>query len=148
MKITRAEISDIQEILDMQYSAFQEEARVINNYQIQPLVQKYEDVLLELQKGIILKAIDHSGKIVGSIRGFEETGVFFVAKLAVSPKMQKQGIGSALLREIEKVSGCEKFELYTRKECFSNVRLYEKHGYKTFKEEKVDDSLTFVYMKK
>lgn len=45
MNIDKAERGDLQEILDLQYLAYQSEARLFNNMDIPPLNQTLEDVI-------------------------------------------------------------------------------------------------------
>ena len=63
-------------------------------------------------------------------------------------KMQKKGIGTKLLLEMEKEYPNQRYELYTSTKSISNIRLYERLGYKIFKEEAVTSELQFVYMQK
>lgn len=44
MKIIRAVKEDLQEILDLQYLAYQSEAKLLNNYNIPPLNQALEEL--------------------------------------------------------------------------------------------------------
>lgn len=48
----------MQEILDLQYLAYQSEAKLFNNPDIPPLKQTLADIENEYQKGIILKALN------------------------------------------------------------------------------------------
>ena len=97
---------------------------------------------------IILKAVDEEGLIIGSVRAYQENGTVYIGKLMVHPKMQKKGIGTKLLLEIENVYPNQRYELFTSTKSINNIRLYEKLGYKIFKEEAVSEDLIFVYMRK
>ena len=66
----------------------------------------------------------------------------------VHPNMQKQGLGTKLLLAIEQEYPNQKYELFTSTKSISNIRLYEKLGYKIFKEETVSEELQFVYLQK
>ena len=55
MNITKAELKDLQEILDLQYLAYQSEAQLFNNKDIPPLKETLEELTEEFNKGIILK---------------------------------------------------------------------------------------------
>ena len=66
----------------------------------------------------------------------------------VHPEMQKKGIGTKLLLEIENEYPSQKYELFTSTKSISNIRLYEKLGYKKYKEEAVSEELQFVYLEK
>lgn len=141
-------MEDLQEILDLQYLAYQSEAALFGSDDIPPLRQTIEEVAEEYNKGIILKATDDSGVIIGSVRSYAEKGTAYIGKLMVHPQMQKKGIGSMLLSAAENEFPEHRYELFTSTKSVSNIRLYEKHGYKIFREEAVSQELRFVFMQK
>lgn len=55
--IKRAQKEDLEEILKLQYLAYQSEARLFGNKDIPPLKQTIEEIYDEFQKGAILKAV-------------------------------------------------------------------------------------------
>lgn len=148
MKIEKAEIKDLQKILDLQYLAYQSEAKLFNNRDIPPLKQTLEDVLAEYQKGMILKTLDEEGKIIGSVRGYLEDGTVYIGKLMVHPQHQGKGIGTKLLLSIEKEFPGYRYELFTSTKSKKNIELYEKLGYEVFSEKKITEELRFVYLEK
>ena len=115
---------------------------------IPPLKQTIEEVDEEFEKGTFLKVVDDSGAIIGSVRAYEENGTIYIGKLMVHPKMQKQGIGTQLLLAMENEFPNHRYELFTSSKSISNIRLYERLGYKIFKEEAVSEELQFVYLEK
>ncbi len=146
--IKKAQKEDLTEILELQYLAYQSEAKLFGNMDIPPLKQTIEEVYDEFQKGTILKAVDACGDIIGSVRAYQENGTVYIGKLMVHPNMQKKGIGTKLLLEIEKEYPNQRYELFISTKSISNIRLYEKLGYKIFKEEAVSEELEFVYLQK
>ncbi len=146
--ITKAQKEDLEEILKLQYLAYQSEARLFNDMNIPPLRQTIEEVQDEFQRGIILKYSDEKDQIIGSVRAYQENGTAYISKLMVHPKMQKRGIGTKLLLEIEKEYVNQRYELYTSTKSIGNIKLYEKLGYQIFKEEEITSELKFVYMEK
>lgn len=146
--IQKAEKTDLQSILELQYIAFQSEARLLNNYNIPPLKQKISDIESDFQRGIILKAIDDKGRIVGSVRGYPENDTVNIGKLIVAPEMQGRGIGTRLLMEIENIYPNKRYELFTSSESDKNIRLYEKLGYKPFKSEYISEKIKMVFLEK
>lgn len=146
--IKKAQKEDLEKILELQYLAYQSEAKLLGNMDIPPLKQTIEEVYEEFQKGTILKAEDDGGDIIGSVRAYQENGTVYIGKLMVHPKMQKKGIGTNLLLEIEKEYPNQRYELFTSTKSISNIRLYERLGYKIFKEEAVSQDLQFVYLQK
>lgn len=115
---------------------------------IPPLTQTLKEVYDEFEKGIILKEVDDKGIIIGSVRAYQDGGTVYIGKLMVHPDMQKKGIGTKLLREIENEYPNQRYELFTSTKSISNIRLYEALGYKIFKEETVTPELQFVFLQK
>lgn len=146
--IIRADKGDLSEILDLQYLAYQSEARLFDNEDIPPLNQTLVDVENEYQRGIILKALDEDKTIIGSVRAFCDNGTVYIGKLMVHPSKQRQGIGTQLLLEIERQYPKQRYELFTSTRSEKNIALYKKLGYKIFDEEQVTEELRFVYMEK
>lgn len=148
MNIKKAEREDLQDILDLQYLAYQSEARMFNNMDIPPLKQTLEEVFNEYEKGIILKALDEKGKIIGSVRGYLEDKTVHIGKLMVHPQHQGKGIGTKLLLRIEREFAGYRYELFTSTKSKKNIELYEKLGYKVFSQRKISEELRFVYLEK
>ena len=146
--IEKAQKEDLKEILELQYLAYQSEAKLFGNMDIPPLKQTIEEVYDEFHKGIILKETDNKGVIIGSVRAYQNGGTVYIGKLMVHPEMQKRGIGTKLLLEIENEYPNQRYELFTSTRSISNIRLYERLGYKIFKEESVSQELEFVYLQK
>lgn len=148
MQIEKAEREDLQDILDLQYLAYQSEARLFNNMDIPPLKQTLEDVINEYKKGTILKAVDEKGKIIGSVRGYLKDGTVYIGKLMVHPQYQGKGIGTKLLLSIEREFPVYRYELFTSTKSKRNIELYEKLGYKVYSERNISEELRFVYLEK
>jgi len=148
MIITKAESADLNEILVLQHLAYQSEAKLLNDFTIPPLKQAFSELNQEYEKGIILKAIDENGIIIGSVRAYIEDGTAYIGKLIVHPTKQKQGLGTKLLQEIEHECTAERYELFTSDRSISNLRLYESLGYSKIREEKVSEKLTFIFLEK
>ena len=100
--IEKAEKEDLEEILKLQYLAYQSEARLFDNMDIPPLKQTIEEIYEEFQKGVILKVVDDGGVIIGSVRAYRDGRTVYIGKLIVHPSKQGQGIGTQLLFEMEK----------------------------------------------
>ncbi len=148
MKIIRAETNDAEEILALQKRAYRQEAEFYNNFTIQPLTMPLEETVRDFEKCIVLKAVE-DGRIIGSVRAHEVNGTVYVAKLMVEPGMQNKGLGTQLMNEIEKsFSRIIRFELFTGYKSAKNIHLYEKLGYKKFKEELIPGEVGCVYMEK
>jgi ribosomal protein S18 acetylase RimI-like enzyme len=148
MIISIAHIDDLSGILELQKIAFLQEARLYNNYSIQPLVQSLEEMIAEYEKTTILKA-EAESEIIGSVRGNMNEHDCWVNKLMVHPDYQGRGIGKALLLEIEKYfPQAKKFRLGTGAKSKNNILLYEKAGYRIVKYDKFHDGIEAVLMEK
>lgn len=147
-RIEKAERKDLEEILKLQYTAYQSEAELFGGRKIPPLTQTIEEVEAEYEKGIILKMITEDGEVIGSVRAVEENGTVYVGKLMVHPNRQHKGYGKRLLLSMEKYFPGKQFELFTSTRSAANIRLYEKLGYEAFETKAIDDELEFVYMRK
>lgn len=146
MRIIKAEQKDLQEILDLQYLAYQSEAKLCNNPDIPPLTQTLKDLEAEFKKGIFLKAINEKEVIIGSIRAYSDGTTLYIGKLIVRPDTQGCGIGTKLLGEIEIVCPHKRYELFTSTKSERNIKLYERVGYVKFQEKDIDHDLRFIYL--
>lgn len=146
--IERAIAQDAQEILELQKLAYQSEAAIHNEYNIPPLTQTLAEMRADFEKQVVLKATS-GGRIVGSVRGYVSKGTCFVGRLIVHPDFQNRGLGTRLMGEIERVFGqAQRFELFTGHRSERNLYLYRKLGYRPFKEQKVSEALTLVFLEK
>ena len=146
--IEKAQKEDLKEILELQYLAYQSEAKLFGNMDIPPLKQTIDEVYDEFSKGTFLKAVDERGVIIGSVRAYQENNTVYIGKLMVHPNMQKKGLGTKLLLAIEAKYPNKRYELFTSTKSISNIKLYEKLGYKIFKKEAISQELQFVYLEK
>jgi len=147
--IKKALKDDLPEILALQKVAFTEVAKQYNVADLPPLKQTLDDIHKEFMDGIILKALI-DGTTVGSVRANIEDGTCHINKLVVLPDYQNRGIGKQLMKAIEhEFSGlARQYELFTGSRDPKNRYLYEKLDYVIFKEEKLNDQITFIYMRK
>ncbi len=146
--ISKARLEDLQEILNLQYLAYQSEATLLGNKDIPPLKQTLDEMIAEYHKGTILKMVDAGGLIIGSIRAWEMKGTVHAGKLMVHPDYRHRGYGTKLLGEIEKYFPHKRYELFTSTRSIDNIRLYQRMGYREFDRRSIDDRLDFVYMEK
>ncbi|OLN21193.1 GNAT family N-acetyltransferase [Domibacillus antri] len=146
--IEQATIKDAEEILSLQKLAYVSEAEIYNDYTIHPLTQTLEESKQSFESSLVLKYVE-DGNIIGSVRAFEKEGICYIGKLMVHPDHQNKGIGRRLMQEIESRFPGAVYELFTGSKSVKNISLYEKLGYKGFKQEKlpVEDTV-FLYMRK
>ena len=148
MKILKAVKSDLNEILALQYLAFQSEAVILNNFDIPPLKQTLSELQAEFANQVFLKAVDNNETIVGSVRYLSEGDTVYIGKLIVNPDFQGHGIGTSLLLEVEKLCPNRRYELFTRSNNLRNLSIYERLGYKIFDEKPAMKDLSFAYLEK
>ncbi|MGD9158888.1 MAG: GNAT family N-acetyltransferase [Desulfobacteraceae bacterium] len=146
--IKRASIENIKKILELQKLAYISEAEIIDDFTIPPLHQTMEEILSEFRNQIFLKA-EVDNKIVGSVRIYMKMGTGYIGKLIVHPAHQNLGIGTKLLYEAEKqFPDAERYELFTGEKSEKNLHLYARNGYRVFKNKKVSEKLTLVFLEK
>jgi ribosomal protein S18 acetylase RimI-like enzyme len=148
MDISHAAIEDAAAVFDLQRRAYQTEAAIYEDYAIPPLVETLDALRDQFRFKCFLKATEND-RIVGSVRAFQKEETCHVERLIVEPDYRNQGIGTALLRGIEAAHpAAARFELFTGHKSFNNLRLYERLGYRPFRQEVVNDRLTMVFLEK
>jgi len=136
------------EILALQKSAYQENAIRYNNSNIPPLQQTLDELNVEIEHKIFLKAVIDD-IIVGSVRGCKKDDHAFIEKLIVHPDYQNQGIGRKLMLAIENEFETSAFRLFTGHLDDKNISFYSKLGYEIYGEQEyVSPELSFIHMEK
>lgn len=139
---------DLNEILNLQKDAYQQEAEIYNNFEIPPLTQTIDSLREDWQNGVILKATK-SEEIVGSVRAILNDNICKIGRLIVKPNFQNQGIGKLLMQNIEKAfSESHVFELFTGDKSEKNLSLYRRLGYIDVKTEQISNNLSLIYLQK
>lgn len=147
-QILRAEITDAEEILELQKLAYQSEAAIYCDWSIPPLAQTLDEIEKEFAETIFLKVCD-SGRLIGSVRASDHNGTCEIGRLIVHPDFQHKGIGTQLMSAIEAEFPNEKrFELFTGSRSAGNIRLYERLGYRIFRTERLSPRIELVFMEK
>jgi RimJ/RimL family protein N-acetyltransferase len=148
MNVSHATTGDAQDILALQHLAYQTEAARYDDDTLPPLLEHLADLLARFGDRRFLKAVE-ADQIIGSVRGYQEGDTCFVERLIVHPDCRRQGIGTTLLTEIESLfPTARRFELFTGTKSESNIRLYERLGYRAFRHEPVNEMVTLVFMEK
>jgi ribosomal protein S18 acetylase RimI-like enzyme len=149
MKILNADISDAEEILELQKLAYMSEALIYNDYNISPLTQTFEEIKAQFRDRIFLKAASEENIIIGTVRAYEKMGTAYIGMLAVHPDYRNRGIGSAIMNAAEGRSPSCRLELFTGIKSRKNIYLYKKLGYILFKTKKYGNGdIEIVYMEK
>lgn len=145
--IERAEVDDLPDILALQHLAFISEAELFGTRDIEPLTATLDDLLQEYRKCVVFKMV-YKNTIIGSVRVKTDADSVYIGKLMIHPDYQRQGLGTKLLLELEHFFPDRRYELFTSTRSVKNIRLYEKLGYRRFKEHQVTGELIFVYLEK
>lgn len=148
MELSLADVEDAERILILQELAYQSEAEIYQDYNIPPLTQTIEEIKKEFHSQTFLKVF--VGKnIIGSVRAHSDGNSCFIGRLIVHPASQGKGIGTKLMNAIEShFPDVKRYELFTGTKSIANIRLYNRLGYKSFKELVVNESLSLVFMEK
>jgi ech hydrogenase subunit C len=143
-----ATIEDAESILELQKIAFNSEAELNNDPNIEPMIQTLDDLKNDFKSHIFMKSTI-GNKIIGSIRAQKKGDTAYIYRLAVDPNYQELGIGKRLMMSIEKYfSDCARYELFTSLNSRRNIFFYKKLNYIQIRTEVVNDKLTKVYFQK
>ena len=148
VSISHATPEDAEDILALQKLAYQSEAVLYNDWSIPPLTQTIESLREEFPSLVILKAT-FGERIVGSVRAKVAGDTCAIGRLIVLPEFQGKGIGSRLLQTIERsCNNVAKFELFTGSKSESNIRLYQRAGYRITKTQVLSPSVSTTILEK
>lgn len=147
--ILKANENDLPTILDVQKKTFLEVVKKFNLKSLPALEQSLESLTIDFSKGMILK-VAIGNTIVGSVRAYKKNDTCHIERLVVLPEYQNRGIGKALMNEIETryTNIVRRYELFTGSRDSKNLHFYDHLGYKSYKTEKLNDEVTFVFMEK
>ena len=148
MNIQPARQQDLPEILAVQRAAFETEAQLVNDWNIPPLTQTLDELTNDWRKGIMLKAVNEDGSIVGTVRGHNAPDGFYIGRLAVLPQWQGRGMGTALLEAIIAIAEACRLVLFTSTKSERNLRLYEKFGFTHFKKSTTATGVPLIWLEK
>ena len=139
---------DLPEILAVQKAAFEAEAQLVNDWNIPPLTQTLDELADDWRQGIMLKAVNEDGTIVGTVRGHMAPDGFYIGRLAVQPQWQGRGCGSALLEAMIGRAESNRLVLFTSTKSERNLRLYERFGFRPFKKSTTATGVPLVWLEK
>lgn len=142
--------ADGAEILTLQRLAYETERLLYDDPSLPPLVETLEQLLARFATTRFLKAVA-GGAITGSVRAFlsPDEATCYIGRLIVHPRWRRRGLGTALLQRIEaEFPNAARFELFTGHKSADNLRLYERLGYRRFREEQANDRVRLVFLEK
>ncbi len=146
--IVPAAVEDASEILALQKLAYRSEAELNGDFSIPPLTETLEEIRAEFGRLHFLKAVV-DGRIVGSVRADAPQETCSIGRLIVHPDWQNQGIGRRLMQAIEaSFEKVGRYELFTSERSRRNLALYQKLGYRPFRQERLNEHVNLVYLEK
>ena len=150
--IGRADETDGEQILKLQYLCYQSEAELYGDYRIEPLTQTLDELQAEMATGRVLVA-RLGDEVVGSVRGRTgPEGTAAVGRLIVHPRMRRHGLGARLLTAIETELAAEpevgRFRLFTGHRSEGNLSLYRRLGYAVVATEEISPQLRLLILEK
>ena len=146
--IVRTDVGDAAAILALQRLAYRQEAQLYHDPDLPPLRETLDELVAAFETHVILKAIVQ-GELVGSVRAYSCDGICFIGRLMVHPRLQRRGIGTALMGQIEAYfPDVERFQLFTGARSAANIRLYRRLGYTIIATEDVNDRVRLAIMTK
>ena len=103
-------------------------------------IAKEKDIreLFDLQ----LRAFESEAEMIGS------RNVPALMESLEENRYRNRGVAIGLMTAVEELTQAKTFELYTCTKSYININLYEKLGYRIYKEEQGDRDLSFAYMRK
>lgn len=120
--------TDFESILTVQQAAFGEYASI---YEVSAWTTETLDSLRDDARDKRILVAEAEGVIAGSVRFWNVAGVCVIRLLSVSPSYQKQGVGKALMQEIERVTtDAHKFYACTMLRTARNIQFFLGLGYK------------------
>lgn len=120
--------TDFEAVLEVQKLAFQEYAAL---YETSAWTTETQESLKDDAKDKRIFVAETEGTVVGSVRFWTVGGVCVIRLLSVHPRNQCQGVGAALIRQIEHVTtDAHKFYACTMLRTARNVHFFLNLGYK------------------
>ena len=114
--------ADAGEVLTLQRAAYVGEAMIYDQF-LPPLFETLDEVTQVLTSGVDVLGIRDAGRLIGTVR-IKRDGE--IARLAVAPDRQHEGLGTRLLEAAIERGGTW---LFTGDRSEANLRLYRRHGF-------------------
>jgi GNAT superfamily N-acetyltransferase len=147
--ILRAHPADAEEILALQRLAYEVEARLYNDWQLPPMTQALDDLLVEFEEMTILKACLDDGTIIGSVRGRQTGDSCYVGRIMVHPDHRRRGLAARLMLELEGYfPDVTRFHLFTGSKSAGNLQLYLGLGYVVGGEQVYSPQVSIILLEK
>jgi tRNA (guanine37-N1)-methyltransferase len=118
-------------LLTLQRAAFLAEARMNGTLEIPPLTETLSELTASIESNTILAA-RLRGRLVAAVRGAAERGHrWYIDRLAVAPDLERQGIGSLMMDQIEDLAPPDTvaFRLHLGAGSMINQGFFRRRGY-------------------
>ena len=150
IKLVRATIEDIDEIMKMQKESFKKLYEKYQDGDLNPYNESYEKVKAKIEKYFYYFIVINDEKVGAIVIKDNKDGTKKkIAPIYILPKFQNKGYGQLAIKEVERIHGKTNWELDTILEEKGNCYLYEKFGYKkTGNFKKINDKETIVFYEK
>lgn len=131
----RLEPGEAGEALTLQRAAYVVEAQAHDEPRLPPLTETLEELRADLSDPeVVALGLRERGRLLGTVRLKPVPGAPHareLARLAVAPDRQREGLGTRLLlgAEARRPPGVAELRLFTGEHSASNLRLYARHGY-------------------
>ena len=134
------------EILKVQTASYQVESRLIEYPDFPPLWETAEKLRASGERFVVCRL----GQAVAGAASFAvNAGAADICRLVVSPEHFGKGIGSGLVRCVERLCrACRRITVSTAWRNTPAVKLYEKLGYRVFRRWHLPDRLELVEFEK
>lgn len=130
--VRRARLEDVEDVYEVIKTAFENYRKIdYSEAAIQSAIVSRSEIQHRINEELILVA-ETKKQIVGTVTGTIEYETIHVKTLAAHPSFQNLGIGTNLMKEIEKEAvkvRLRKISLLTTPIMNSAINLYEKLGY-------------------
>lgn len=124
-------VADAGEVLTLQRAAFAEVAVAIGHPRIPPLLETLEQVRSALRDpDVVVLGVRDGARLVASVRvELAAPGTATLARLAVAPDRQGEGIAGRLVRAVHERAAGREVLLLTGEHQVAALRLYARLGY-------------------
>jgi len=132
MEIHKATVEDYGEMFTLQRAAFVDEARLYGTPEVPALIESFDKFAgrLSLSKSWIAR---DGGRVIGAVSLCSRMAEPEVERLMVAPDRRGEGIGSLLMKTVERASldlGHSTLQLVVGDLAKNNQRMYERLGWK------------------
>ena len=148
LEVMHAEKKDLPEILALQKIVYQSEAEVYTDDSRPALRQTLAEMTADFDRMVFLKGVIN-GKIMASVRAFDQAGSVHISRLLVHPYFAGHGTRRRLVTEMEALfPDAKRFEAFIGDRSEMKLSIYGRLGYKQFKTERYNEQINWICLEK